>query len=396
MEKLQQEGIIAIIKSALSGKACELPKEFDLKGAAEYAVKSQIVNMLYYGAVNCGISQDSAEMQAMFLHVCSAIALNEQQFFEYNKITEAFNKNRIDYMPLKGILLKQIYPKPDMRSMSDIDILIKTEQYEKIKALFSDMGYSEKKESNHELPWQKNNIYVELHKRIISTYNKDFYQHFGDGWKLGIADKEQLCRYEMRTEDAFVYLFTHFAKHYRSGGIGIKHMTDLWVYLKAYPSMDDSYIEDQLSSLKLLEFYKNVLKTLEAWFSGAEPTEITGFITDVIFNSNSYGNHEDHIAALMIRKQKTTGHKTNTRASEIVKTFFLPYRYMREKYPMLNKAPVLLPFMWIVRGVTVIFTTPNKINKWYEDTKLMSDENTDTYHKSLKFVGLDYNYGDKE
>lgn len=396
MEKLQQEGIIAIIKSALSGKACELPKGFDLKGAAEYAEKSQIVNMLYYGAVNCGISQDSEEMQAMFLKVCSSIALNEQQFFEYNKITEAFNKNRIDYMPLKGILLKQIYPKPDMRSMSDIDILIKTEQYEKIKVMFSDMGYNEKKESNHELPWQKNNIYVELHKRIISTYNKDFYQHFGDGWKLGIADKEQPCRYEMRTEDAFVYLFTHFAKHYRSGGIGIKHMTDLWVYLKAYPSMDDSYIEDQLSSLKLLEFYKNVLKTLEAWFSGAEPTEITDFITDVIFNSNSYGNHEDHIAGLMIRSQKTTGHKTNTRAREIVKTLFLPYRYMREKYPMLNKAPVLLPFMWIVRGVTVIFTTPNKINKWYEDTKLMSDENTDTYHKSLKFVGLDYNYGDKE
>lgn len=396
MEKLQQEGIIAIIKSALSGKACELPKGFDLKGAAEYAEKSQIVNMLYYGAVNCGISQDSEEMQAMFLKVCSSIALNEQQFFEYNKITEAFNKNRIDYMPLKGILLKQIYPKPDMRSMSDIDILIKTEQYKKIKVMFSDMGYNEKKESNHELPWQKNNIYVELHKRIISTYNKDFYQHFGDGWKLGIADKEQPCRYEMRTEDAFVYLFTHFAKHYRSGGIGIKHMTDLWVYLKAYPSMDDSYIEDQLSSLKLLEFYKNVLKTLEAWFSGAEPTEITDFITDVIFNSNSYGNHEDHIAGLMIRSQKTTGHKTNTRAREIVKTLFLPYRYMREKYPVLNKAPILLPFMWMVRGATVIFTTPNKINKWHEDTKLMSDENTDTYHKSLKFVGLDYNYGDKE
>ena len=384
-----------LIKSAVSGKACVLPEGFELKEAAEYAAKSQISSMLYYGAVNCGISQESEVMRALFLQTCSAVALSEQQAFEFNKITGAFNENGIEYMPLKGILLKRIYPKPDMRSMSDIDILIKTEQYEKIKPLLLSMGYTEKKESDHELPWRKRNIYVELHKRIISTYNKDFYRYFGDGWKLGVPDKNHPCGYEMRPEDTFVYLFTHFAKHYRSGGIGIKHMTDLWVYLKKN-TMNSDYIEEQLSALRLSEFYKNVLRTLKVWFAEAEPTEITDFITDVIFNSGSYGNHRDHIAGLMIRKQKTTGRTRGTRVSEIVKTVFLPYNYMREKYPVLNKVPVILPFMWIYRGVATVLFYPKKIKRFYNDARLMSNDNTKAYHSALKLVGLDYNYGDEQ
>ena len=67
-----------------------------------------------------------------------------------------------------------------------------------------------------------------------------------------------------------------------------------------------------------------------------------------------------------------------------------------ESKNFLKSLPYSFEFYLSGRLVRLFHATPNKINKWYEDTKLMSDENTDKYHKSLKFVGLDYNYGDKE
>lgn len=396
METVQQKGIITLVKSALTRVAYKLPADFNIDKAAKYAVESQTVGIMYYGALNCGISSDLPSMKYLFSQVCYDIALHEQQTYEYKKITAEFEKNKIDYMPLKGILLKEIYPKAEMRPMSDIDILIKAEQYDKIKALFKNMGYAERVASNHELPWQKNNIYIELHKRIIANYNKDFYLYFGDGWKLGTADGLHPCKYSMSPEDSFVYLFTHFAKHYRSGGIGIKHMTDLWVYIQAHPSLDNEYIEEQLSALQLSEFYNNILLTLKVWFSDADSNVITDFITNVIFESGSYGNRQNHISALMIREQKMTGHKNHTRIRQILKTIFLPYKYMCKKYRFLEKLPILLPFMWIVRGITVTLFAPAKIKQFYSDSKIMADENTDIYHQSLKLVGLDYNFGEND
>ena len=52
--------------------------------------------------------------------------------------------------------------------------------------------------------------------------------------------------------------------------------------------------------------------------------------------------------------------------------------------------------MWIARGINVAFSAPAKIKRFYSDSKIMADENTDIYHQSLKFVGLDYNYGEND
>ena len=61
------------------------------------------------------------------------------------------------------------------------------------------LGYSEGSESDHELIWRKGNkILIELHKRIIPSYNKDYYAYFGDGWQLATQKtKGKNFAYEM-------------------------------------------------------------------------------------------------------------------------------------------------------------------------------------------------------
>ena len=54
------------------------------------------------------------------------------QQLELENVMAHFEKEGIDYVPLKGWIIKNLYPKPDMRSMCDVDILIRDEDKKKI------------------------------------------------------------------------------------------------------------------------------------------------------------------------------------------------------------------------------------------------------------------------
>lgn len=382
--------VIKLINSAINDETCELSDEFNICEVRKLAKRHQIVTLVYYGLVKCGISADLPIMQEMFLDVAKDIVVNARQKNELNKLFENFNNHKIDYMPLKGVLLKELYPKDEMRPMGDADILINTEQYDQIKPIMLSLGYNEKVESDHELIWTKPELYVELHKRIISSYNKDFYEYFGDGWKF--AKKCNGTCYSMTTEDQFIYLFTHFAKHYRGTGIGLRHIVDLCVYRKSNPEMDDTYVKSQLKKFQLDAFYENILRTLLVWFDGAKEDSVTEFITSVILNNGVYGNKQANILATALKESKETGNSKQVRIKRILGNAFPPYSIMSEKFPVLKKVSILLPVFWLVRIInTFLFKRKQLSGKIYE-YKTISSEQIEGYKEGLNFVGLDFNF----
>ena len=208
---VQTRGIFLLIKSALTGEKYPLPEEFDLAQCKELIGKHQIQNLIYYGAVNCGIDRGTPLMRELFSATCRYLYIDEKQRWELEKLFGVFEENHLSYMPLKGAVMKALYPRPDMRIMGDADILIRLEQYEKIKALMPQLGFAEKVESDHELIWTKPTLYLELHKRVIPSYNHDYAAYFGDGWRLAQPDQGE-NRFQMSREDTFIYLFTHFCQ----------------------------------------------------------------------------------------------------------------------------------------------------------------------------------------
>lgn len=385
-----QRGVINIVYSALTGKKVPLPEDFSLSDGLEIARKHKIEVLFYYGALNCGFSQEEPLMQELFMLVCGNIAVNEQQMYAVKEIFSAFDEQKIEYLPLKGTLLKSMYPKPEMRSMSDADILIKTEQYDIIKQIMQKLGYTETNESDHELIWKKQGIHIELHKRLIPSYNKDYYAYFGDGWQL--AGIKNGTRYSMTDEDQMIYLFTHFAKHYRDAGIGIKHMTDLWVYRKIKPQLDEKYMKKELTALQLYEFYVNIINTLSVWFEGREADEKTDFITEVIFNSGVYGTSETHILSEAVKISKSTKSAKSVKSKKYIDLLFPQYKIMCKKFPFLSKAPFLLPIMWIYRIITGAAVKREDIKAVIDTVEQMRAEDVNSYQDALNYVGLDFNF----
>lgn len=73
----------------------------------------------------------------------------------------------------------------------------------------------------------------------------------------------------------------------------------------------------------------------------------------------------------------------------------LPYDLMSYNYPILKKAPVLLPFFWLARIFNIVFIKKdkkNKIKKVNHDFTITTSENINKYKEELNKVGLDFNF----
>ncbi len=396
MNDVLQQGILRLIYSAVTGEVMSLPEAFDLTQAIPLIKAHQIGNLVYYGAANCGMDTKQPVMQELFAVTYKCMITDERQRAELKRLMEAFDVNGIHYMPVKGVLMKAIYPKTDMRIMGDADILIKLDQYDRIRLVMEQLGFTEKLESDHELIWQKPSLYLELHKRLIPSYNYDYAAYYGDGWQLGHPTADNPCRFVMTDEDQMIYLFTHFAKHYRDGGIGVRHMLDLYIYRKAKPQMDESYIAEELQKLQLQEFYQYICRTLAVWFEDAPADKISDLITSRVFASGAYGAEETKQIAQGIRdKANAGGTSKQVRYRAWLYLIFLPYSHMLKKYPVLEKAPVLLPFMWVVRWLDAIFKRPYVIKQQRNRVGRLTEEKLDAWESQMREVGLAFHFEEK-
>lgn len=386
-----QKGLITLLKSAVTQQGCVLPQNFDLEKAYSHVMRHHMDSIVLEGAVLCGISQELPVMQQLWHRSCKALMSSERQMNLAGKICAAFAENGIDYMPLKGCKMKLLYPRPELRTMGDIDILIRMEQYDRIIPIVESLGFRPGVESNHELQWYKNGLLVELHKRVIPSYNKDFYAYFGEGWNLAVRESET-C-FTLKPEDEMVYQFVHFAKHYRDGGIGCRHVLDLWIFKRANPDLDEARVKCELDKLGLWEFYDNIFRMIRVWFEDAPADEKTDFITDYIFASGSWGERENHVLSASVREQKG-GSGRFARLRYLLRVLFPDFETLKNKYTILQKAPWMLPFVWIYRPFLKIFSKKERkaFRRHKDGLKSLTPDKLKNRQQALQYVGLKYNF----
>lgn len=391
---ITQCGLLTLLKSAITGEKLSLPEGFSLEDADGIISGQGLVTLAYVGADNCGISPETELMQRYRKQYFQALLYSEKQLRAVEQICHAFEEHSIDYMLLKGCNLKRLYPQPELRMMGDADILIRTEQYGKIRPVMEELGFSEEEETHHELTWRRADLYLELHKCLFPSVRSEFYPYFGDGWDRAV--KQENSRYTMRHEDEFVFLFTHMAKHYSGSGIGSRQFLDLYVYRRAYPQMDEAYVEDAMAQIHLLEFYRNIRKLLAVWFDGEEPDEKTEFISRYILSGGSWGDMETRIYSEEARKIGAYGPIKHTRAKAMCKAIFPPLEKMQHEYSILLKFPYLYPLFWIPRWVKGILCRPGQIIKKMTMLQKMTDEKALARQRDLSYVGLDFHYNEAE
>ena len=377
-----QTGITILLRSGITGEKLLLPEGFSMEAALPVLKNHSVVSLAYEGAVNCGLDTGSPVMQRMMLASLRLLMAHEKQARDLESIFVAFQQEEIPFLPMKGCNLKKLYPKPELRPMGDADILIRVEDYPRIRPVMERLGFTESADTDHSYHWHTENLEVELHKNMVRPAEKYFFSHYGTGWQL--AETDRGCRYRLSREEEYAFAFVHLTKHYRSMGIGLRHFVDLYVYRRAWPDLDMDRVCRILGMLDLSEFHANVMDTLEVWFSGKEETPATRLITEFVFASGNWGQMDTYY---LTEAAKSTGKHSGPRS--VLRALFPQYAVMCRYYSVLTRWAVLLPVFWIVRWFAIVLFRRKTIRRKLRILRDMDDDEVRKRREALRAVGLE-------
>ena len=138
-------------------------------------------------------------------------------------------------MPLKGMLLKKLYPHPWLREMSDIDVWYDASATDKVREIMLADGFREKTKylPNHEV-YIKGEIYtVETHTDLFKNYiHPDFHAYFHG--KTYAPCQDSPYKKQMTPNEQYIYLTAHAFVHYSSAGTGLRTLLDQRIFLKRF------------------------------------------------------------------------------------------------------------------------------------------------------------------
>lgn len=302
------------------------------------------------------------------------VMLDVQSEYDINTVLAAFEEHGLKYMPLKGYHLKKLYPSTDMRYASDCDVLIDVDQLKEVRALVDELGLATKRHDEHHdiVYYPETKTVFELHKMIfVGPLEK----YFGVGFERAHLKDGTAYFYEMDREIFYISILAHSAYHFAEGaGVGIRHLTDIYLYRKAY-TLNEEYLNAELEKCGLLQFKNEFEKLANYFFEDGDADEFTLTLAKHVLESSLFEN-EGKKSASDVAAQTAQGNADEKKAKKRTfwKVLFPPKENMQFSYPALKKHVCLLPIFYFVRWAHVLLTRPKNIGKLKKITSVDAEE----------------------
>ena len=312
------------------------------------------------------------DKEGLLANVCAAEALKKSTYlavyrykqFEYelSVIKKTLEKEKIDFITLKGSVLRKYYPAPWMRTSCDIDILCREEDIPRaVDALVADARYEASKKSDyHDVSLRaKSGVHLELHFNIKENM-KSIDGVLEKVWDFAVLNENEHS-YAQTPEFFVLHHIAHMSYHFLHGGCGIRPFIDLYIIEKNIET-NKEVLDGLLEEAGLLRFY-TVSKSLSfAWLEGKAMTDTLLCMQEFLLSGGVYGTRKNRIAV----QQPKKGGGFKYFCSKLI----VPYDVLKSQYPVLKKHRWLMPFMQVCRWFRLLFA--GKAKKTIEEMKISS------------------------
>lgn len=352
---------IKLLGGVLNSEKPEPPsKKTDWNFFIKFCERHCISNIVAY-ALNQFNSDVPQDVKNYFDDVIyQSLAKEARLEVEVSELIDCFEKNGIEHMLLKGFVIKNFYPQPDMRSMCDVDILVGTKLDSAMQVLFQH-GYKLKERDNlHDCYFKKPFINIELHSSLMDEELADLYKYFRTGFEKAEKLSGFNFRYILQKEDFYIYMLAHLAKHFRRTGSGVRSVADVYVFLLSNPDLDFDYIDSEFEKLGLLMFSRRIRSVAFKWFSRGV-VDYNDPVEEYILSSGTYGSLLNLELNRFLQDNDDNGNFRFKKFLYFKSVVFPDYEYMVARYPQLKTKKFLLPFFWIKRIVYTIFKRKENI-----------------------------------
>ena len=357
--KKNAEDMLYLTICVIKGKLPDMQRiqAMDLNQLFEVCEKSILTACAAYALESVGIRNHKFTQAKE-----KAIRKNILMDAERKKILNRLEQEKIWYMPLKGAILKDWYPKLGMRQMSDNDILFDSKYRTKVRDIMLESGFTCKhfNKGNDDAYFKPPVCNFEMHNALFVSFHvgklHEYYQNIKS--KL-IKDENTQYGYHFKTEDFYLYLTAHEYKHFAVGGIGLRSLVDTYIFLKKYGnSMNWDYLNTELKKLQIDEYEQKRRNLVDKIFNEKPLSQEENTMLEYYIFSYTYGNLENKIEHDLERLGK------GSKVRYLLKRLFPPMKQIESYWNFFYRHKWLIPVLWIYRPIKGLFT--NKKNIYQE------------------------------
>ncbi len=305
------------------------------------------------------------EIKEKFKHSQSvAVYRYEQLNYDFNILCDSLENAKIDFLPMKGAVIRPLYTEPWLRLSCDIDILVAKNDVERAKEVILTLGYKYELSTGNEVAFfSQSGVCLELHFELIESGTLDKgVDILKNAWKYASSEVQNSYKKVFTNEMLYFYHIVHLAKHYMYGGCGVKPFIDLYLINKNL-TFDIQKKNDLLEQGGLKTFAEQVEYLAKVWFEEKEHTDLTRKMEIYILNGGVYGCKPNMVA---IQQARHGGTKQYYKSR-----IFLPYKQLKSQYPKLEKHKWLLPFYQVKRWFRVF--KKGKVKEWSKEIKTVNN-----------------------
>ncbi len=366
--------LMHLMSCALRGTAPQpLPAGASWDAVYELALSNSVTTTCAFAAAKApGI--DASEAKRWRDEVYKNAVRHEAFAAERAAIFAAMDAVGLAHLPVKGVVTAQAYPHPEMRWMCDNDFLfgralpdgtVRVADHDDdlaLRRIMEARGYEtvEFEESNadgyRKLPF----FNFEPH-RLLAVHETEWWVYYNDRWpKHHRAEGDPGLSYEMAREDSYLYHIAHMSKHFSHAGHGVRGLADEWAFLNGGPEpMDRGYLDTELAKLNMAGFEADLRKAVEAAIDqdvcghalAGDADALTPDVAEMLaymLGSGTYGTSENS-ARNAVREDMAEHGRLGGRVRYVMRRLFPPLEILKPSYPILKRAPWLLPAVHLYR-----------------------------------------------
>lgn len=360
MEKYQEQ-IIDLLNASIHDSKPKLnySNNIDWDKIIEECNAHSIDGLLYPALKNSGDNIDNKIINKLKKITLISAIQQSKHIKDTEEILKLFNENNISVIVLKGLVIRYYYPKPDLRTMCDSDIIIHKEDLPKVRKLLLNEGFREEEDAGHHIAFLKRGFNLEVHWTLANeTFRngqKCFQEYiWNDARKIKVGRIDTLA---LSLEDQALHFCAHMASHMAISGFGVRQLADL-VLLVEHEGKNINWNNFLLKAERsgLLRFSIGMFKVCNHLFNMEIPKElkdnnndddVINLVVDDIFTGGVYGQRD-----LSYTFRAQVGYdidKDNTfsMVKRYIQIILPPVNKLSDRYGYAKKYKILLPIAWI-------------------------------------------------
>lgn len=314
-----------------------------------------IINLIYLAML--GLEKDMSEdCRLEFYQKYKKELLLQESYKKAEEVIKwQLERYKIDALFLIGTNVAELYIKPEMAYIDQIEILVDKKKLPQIHRLMRDMDYEQQEDRlgngtvYARVPGIRIIFYdtAPIENTVLKRYFSEpvrKYEHIGKCHYIHMLSKEE----------EYLYRVGRLVESYVTGMLKIREVLDFWQFQKL---LDENFrwktVSEIVERAKWQDFVRQIMVLATLWFEDGVRQQY-GLALELEEYIISRGRDNEHLDKTLLPYEKARldfyrRDREEEWAARRREWLFPPREYMFQFFPILGEYPFLLVFCWIIR-----------------------------------------------